>query len=658
VIHDISAGHTLQSLARALGGDVRNGQIRCPGPNHSPVDRSLSIRLDSAAPDGFICNSFAGDDPIVCKNYVRQKAGLPAFKPNGNAPQLAEHTTKPIDDNTIAAALAAMQAMPTGSRSKIVKTYNYTDAEGALRYQTCRLEPKDFRQRRPNGNSGWIWNLNGVTRVPYRLADLIKYNCGTVFITEGEKDADRLAENDLCATTVASGKWDGIDISIFVGRDVIVLEDNDDTGLKRARDAAEALHGTAATIRIVRLPDLPEKGDVSDWLDANRCNAEKLVEVCFAAPLWQPDKQPNKRPEVADESASKTGKLDAIKLTFFDELTEATPKPWLIKNVITRGETSSWIAPPGKGKSALLTDIAVHLAHGKNWRNYRTKARCGVVYFAIERADLVKRRLVAYRLRDGLPNLPIAVAGQVIDLMDRNCSTSMVAAIQRAEQHFGCEVGLAIIDTYPKGIAAGGGDESHARDQNIVLANLRRVLDKLPIHVAGIGHTGKDESKGERGSNARLADVDVSVQVSGDIVKTATVKKANDQPEGVLTSFRLEPFELGVDDDGDSFLTFILSDEILTGVRADHRLPNKQKLALEALTEAVLSHGQDAPAGYRLPQGIKVVTAEQWKTELFRQNVLDKDAGNPRARYNELRNGLRTRQLIGVRDDWVWRAEP
>ena len=120
-------------------------------------------------------------------------------------------------------------------------------------------------------------------------------------------------------------------------------------------------------------------------------------------------------------------------------------------------------------------------------------------------------------------------------------------------------------------------------------------------------------------------------------------------------NFRLEPFG-GVD--GRAISTFILSDEILTGVQADHGLlSNKQKLALEALTEVVLSYGQDAPAEYQLPQGIKVVTAEQWKTELFRQNVLDKDAGNPRARYNELRNGLRTKQLIGVRDQWVWPAQ-
>jgi hypothetical protein len=646
----------LQSLAHLLGGVVCNGQVRAPGPLHSPKDRSLSVRLDPAAPDGFLVYSFAEDDPIICRDYVREKCGLPAFSPNENRELVQIKDVAPgrqaVDDATIAAALATIKAIPP-QPSKIVKTYDYTDATGALLYQVCRLEPKSFRQRRPHKNGGWIWEA-GEQRVLYRLLELLQYPDATVFLTEGEKDADRVAELGHCATTVASGKWTPECVQALADRDVWILQDNDDAGRKRAREAAEALHGTSKTIRIVQLPGLADKGDISDWLDADRYNTDKLVDVCANAPLWQPNATPDNKPA---ENGSKDSKPDAIKLTFFDELVKVAPKPWLIKNVIARGETSSWIAPPGKGKSALLVDIAVHLANGKNWRGYRTKGRCGVVYFAIERADLVKRRLVAHRLRDNLPDLPIAVAGQVIDLMDRNCATNIVAAIQRAEQHFGCEIGLAVIDTYPKGIAAGGGDESHARDQNIVVANLRRVLDSLPIHVAGIGHTGKDESKGERGSNARLADVDVSVQVSGDIVKTATVKKANDQPEGVLTSFRLEPFELGVDDDGDSFLTFIVSDEILTGVHADHRLSNKQKLALEALTEVVLSHGQDAPAEYRLPQGIKVVTAEQWKAELFRQNVLDKDAGNPRARYTELRNGLRTRQLIGVRDDWVWRAE-
>jgi hypothetical protein len=212
----------------------------------------------------------------------------------------------------------------------------------------------------------------------------------------------------------------------------------------------------------------------------------------------------------AGHEGKNDGSPEPIILTFFNDLVRPTPKPWLIKNVIARGETSSWIAQPGKGKSSLLTDISVHLASGTDWRGYRTKDRAGVIYFALERADLVKRRLIAHKLRDDLPGLPIAVASQVIDLMNKNCVDLIVAAIDRAEQQFGCGVGLAIFDTNSKAIAAGGGDESSAKDQNIALANVRRILDrKVDIHIAGIGHTGKDEGRGERGSNARLADVDL-----------------------------------------------------------------------------------------------------------------------------------------------------
>jgi hypothetical protein len=147
-----------------------------------------------------------------------------------------------------------------------------------------------------------------------------------------------------------------------------------------------------------------------------------------------------------------------------------------------------------------------------------------------------------------------------------------------------------------KGIAAGGGDESSAKDQNIALTNLRRVLDKANVHIATIGHTGKDESRGERGSNAKLADVDLQVQIKGDTIRSANVKKANDQPEGLLTTFRLEPFDFGPDEDGDPFRTFILSGETTSDAPViDRALSDRQKLAVEALAEAVLNYGVDPP---------------------------------------------------------------
>ena len=317
----------------------------------------------------------------------------------------------------------------------------------------------------------------------------------------------------------------------------------------------------------------------------------------------------------------------ALPLTFFDDLSESPPpKPWLIKGVLARDETSS---PPGKGKSALFTDIAVHVAADKAWRGYRVKQGAGVVYFALERAALTRRRLTAYKVRDGLGRLPIAVTGQIIDLLNRNCVDTILATIHEVEQHFARKVGLAIFDTYAKGIAAGGGDEDKARDQNVVQANLRRLFDRgCHIHIGGVGHTGKDESRGERGSNARLADVDVQVQIAGDDIKTATVSKANDQPEGVLTSFRLEPFDFGPDEDGDVFRTFILSREIY------QKPTDRQVLALRALANVVLSQGRDPPSEYQLPPGSKGVAAEVWKGELYRCNVLDRDSAKARACEN------------------------
>jgi hypothetical protein len=70
---------TLHQIARTMGGEVSGDQVLVRGPGHSPKDRSLAIKLDARAPDGFLVHSFAGDDPIRCKDYIREKLGLPAW---------------------------------------------------------------------------------------------------------------------------------------------------------------------------------------------------------------------------------------------------------------------------------------------------------------------------------------------------------------------------------------------------------------------------------------------------------------------------------------------------------------------------------------------------------------------------------------------------
>jgi putative DNA primase/helicase len=75
----MNASASLREIARALGGEVCGRHVLCPGPNHSPKDRSLRVTSDPNAPDGFGVCSFAGDEWRQCRDHVRERLGLPAF---------------------------------------------------------------------------------------------------------------------------------------------------------------------------------------------------------------------------------------------------------------------------------------------------------------------------------------------------------------------------------------------------------------------------------------------------------------------------------------------------------------------------------------------------------------------------------------------------
>jgi putative DNA primase/helicase len=165
----------------------------------------------------------------------------------------------------------SVRAPVRDSSSATTATYDYQDEQKALLYQVVRFQPKRFSQRRPDGKSAWIWNLNRVRRVLYRLPELIASDqASVVFICEGEKDADRLRSLGSTATTNAggAGKWRNDYNDALRNRHVCILPDNDRVGREHANKIANSLRGIAATVRILDLPDLQDKGDVSDWLDA------------------------------------------------------------------------------------------------------------------------------------------------------------------------------------------------------------------------------------------------------------------------------------------------------------------------------------------------------------------------------------------------------
>lgn len=171
----------------------------------------------------------------------------------------------------------------------MLAAYDYVDGAGTLLYQTVRYEPKDFRQRRPDGHGGWVSNLDGVQRVPYRLPELLAADrARTVFVPEGEKDADRLVSLGLIATTNAggAGKWTDVLSEYLRGRErAVVLSDVDDRGRLHAQATARSLRRVVDDVRVVNLIGLPEHGDISDWLDAGHTIEDLRWVVKIAPPV-------------------------------------------------------------------------------------------------------------------------------------------------------------------------------------------------------------------------------------------------------------------------------------------------------------------------------------------------------------------------------------
>jgi putative DNA primase/helicase len=170
---------------------------------------------------------------------------------------------------------------------RLVASYDYRDEYGVLLYQACRYEPKDFRQRRPREGGGWDWSVKGVRQVPYHLPELAIDLERVAWVVEGEKDADALMNIGLLGTCNAggAGKWREEFSQYFRGRSIIVLPDNDDPGRDHARDVVRNLLPVASEVRVIELPGLPSKGDVSDWLAAGGTRDQLLALVGSVEPI-------------------------------------------------------------------------------------------------------------------------------------------------------------------------------------------------------------------------------------------------------------------------------------------------------------------------------------------------------------------------------------
>lgn len=263
------------------------------------TDLSLDVERALASRQGrkvgseikFLCPSHDDQHPSAEWNRVKSAWNCPVCGAGGTTASLAT-----------ALGIHVESPAQRAERGVIVATYDYRDAEGELLFQKVRRQPKSFSLRKPDGKGGWAAGVGGW--VLYRLPELLE-SAGRVYLCEGEKDVEGLRLHGLTATTWPEGaqgrakrtspvpqqKWKREYNAFLSGRDVVILPDNDDAGELATEWIAAQLITTAASVRVLPLPGLPDKGDVSDWL-AHGGTIEELSALADNAPLWAPQAEP------------------------------------------------------------------------------------------------------------------------------------------------------------------------------------------------------------------------------------------------------------------------------------------------------------------------------------------------------------------------------
>ena len=538
--------------------------------------------------------------------------------------------------------LADDRPAPTARRE--VTAYPYTDENGELLFEVVRYEPKDFRQRRPDGRGGHVQNIKGVRLVPYRLPELIEdlAQDRTVFLVEGEKDVDRLRKLGIPATCnpAGAGKWRDEFSPTLDGADVVILPDNDDAGREHADKVARSISSHAARIRVVALPDLPRKGDVSDWLTAGG-TVEALHDLVARAPTWQP----------------KT--VTRLPVIWYGDEDAAPPLSWLVKGLLVDGGFSTIYGPPGTSKTFVALDLALHVAHGRDWFGRRV-APGAVVYVSGEGASGMLLRMKAWRQEKGDgTRAPFALVPSSVNLFDDDAGAEMLIDDVKAHAaSLDVPLRLVVLDTLSRMI--GSGDEDKARDINVVVQRAEKIQRETGAHVLIVHHSGKDRDRGMRGSNALLGAVDAAIEVSRHEesgICEGKIAKVKDGSAVDPFKYTLRQSVLGVDEDGEDITSCVVepTDASPGETRGKPKLTDPERIALDALDEALIDHGVVQPIA-SVPNGGRAVSIETWRHHAYRKGIADGADEAKKKAFQRVRQSLQAKRMIGIEGEWAWRG--
>jgi hypothetical protein len=397
--------------------------------------------------------------------------------------------------------------------------YDYRDERGTLLFQSVRLIPKSFRQRKPDGNGGWDWKTADVRRVLYRLPDLIAAKVhAPVYIVEGEKDVDRLRSLGAVATCnpMGAGKWGYVAElarATLRGRRVLVLADADKPGREHAADVELALADSA--VRVVDLFPGEDTGkDVSDWLDAGHVLAE--IEPP-AMPASADNHTESFRPMPARIVGELTERIENARkaLSYHHAFLDDVLRAILPNDLVLIG------APTGLGK----TDLAVNIA--------ATNSMLGrhVHYFALEAEPRELERRTKFAM---LSNLAHSCNG--LDTSGLNYADWLLGRCEDICEQFNAQVErvierkLGTFWTYYRGQVFG------AKDLQQKILDIHKGTDLIVIDHLHYIDIEADEQETRAVGDVVKTIRDVSLRVGKPVILIAHLRKREQGSRRLVTT--------------------------------------------------------------------------------------------------------------------------
>jgi AAA domain-containing protein len=400
---------------RSLEYIARNPRRDDQRPGSFSINYRTGVWKDFASNDG-------GADLISLVAYLRgssqgdaarelaDKLGVPLFKAthklNGHngahcpAPAVAAPTPIPI-------ALEATEPAP--------KVYAWGDAGPPVRNDEIRRHVYSIggcavRVKIKRDGGGYVnWYRIGdgwqpkqpeqYQAIPYRSAAMDPLDSeligDEILWPEGEKDVDGLSGINFPAFTfggVGDGLRDGVG-QYLKDRRLVILADNDEAGRAHAHKKAAIAHAAgAASIKIVHFPELPPKGDVSDFI-AGGGTAEQLMARFDATPIWSPPVESSK--DRVASPATSPGQGWRTKIVMANDLQGMTfpPVRQILPGYISEGATII-AGKPKIGKSWLTLDLCLAATANRFTLGTLKPAQGDVLYLALEDNNRrLKRRM-------------------------------------------------------------------------------------------------------------------------------------------------------------------------------------------------------------------------------------------------------------------------